>query len=65
MADTHFLIEKNVYDNSTKTKVIKMNDEEKTNEIARIIGGVKITQNTLKSAEEMLSQSLSYKKDKG
>ena len=61
MADAHYLIEKNVVDNSTKTKVVKMNEDEKVNEIARIIGGAKITDNTLLSAKDMILQSYKYK----
>lgn len=61
MADAHYLIEKNVIDNSTKTKVIKMNENEKVNEIARIIGGAKITDNTILSAKDMIVQSCKYK----
>ncbi len=61
MADAHFLIEKNVIENSTKTKVIKMNEDEKANEIARIIGGAKITDNTILSAKDMILQSYKHK----
>lgn len=61
MADTHFLIEKNSENNLTKTQVVKMNEEERVNEIARIIGGAKITENTLLSAKEMLIQTAKYK----
>ena len=61
MADSHYLIEKNVINNSTETSVEKMNDEERINELARIIGGVKITDNTLMSAKDMLTQSYKYK----
>ena len=61
MADTHFMIEKNTVDGLTKTKVVKMNDEERVSEIARIIGGAKITDNTILSAKDMLIQSVKYK----
>jgi len=56
MAKTHFLIEKNIEDNKTKTKVIKLSQEERTNELARIIGGAQITPITLQNAKEMLER---------
>ncbi|MBE7020920.1 MAG: DNA repair protein RecN [Ruminococcaceae bacterium] len=62
MADTHFLIEKQVEENTTHTKVIKMQREMRINELARIIGGAVITENTGKSAEDMLNQAEKYKK---
>lgn len=61
MADTHFLIEKAVDVNVTKTTVSCLNNEERISEIARIIGGAKITSNTLLSAKDMLSQADIYK----
>ena len=61
MADTHFLIEKNVIDDITKTKVISLNKDARINEIARIIGGAEITSNTLLSAKDMLVQAEMYK----
>ena len=54
-------LQKNMENNKTSTNVIKMTEDEKVNEIARIIGGVKITDNTLMSAKEMLNQSSDYK----
>ena len=61
MADAHFLIEKKVVDNSTRTHVVKMNEDMIINELARIIGGAVITENTLNSASDMLSQAKDYK----
>ncbi len=56
MADTHFLISKAEKDGRTYTSVTPLNLEGRKAEIARLIGGAKITSNTLKSAEEMLHQ---------
>ena len=63
MADAHFLIEKNVENNITKTTVFPLDDDLRVNEIARIIGGAEITNNTLLSAKDMLSQAKDYKKE--
>lgn len=57
LADTHFLIKKNVENNRTFTQVSELSFEDRVRELARIIGGVSITELTLKHAEEMLLQS--------
>lgn len=54
LADTHFLIRKTVDSNRTYTQVAQLDFEQRKHEIARIIGGVSITELTLKHAEEML-----------
>lgn len=54
MADTHFLISKAEQQGRTYTSVTPLNLEGRKEEIARLIGGAKITENTLMSAEEML-----------
>lgn len=53
-ADEHFLIQKNFADNRTYTKISSLNFEERKKELARIMGGLNITDALLKSAEEML-----------
>ena len=54
LADTHFLIKKTVDSNRTYTQVLQLDFEQRKHEVARIIGGVSITELTLKHAEEML-----------
>lgn len=54
LADTHFLIKKTIDSNRTYTQVLQLDFEQRKHEIARIIGGVSITELTLKHAEEML-----------
>lgn len=54
MADTHFLISKAEQGGRTYTSVTPLNLMGRKEEIARLIGGARITENTLKSAEEML-----------
>ncbi len=53
-ADAHFLIEKNISNGRTYTNVSLLDFEARKRELARIMGGLKITDNLLKSAEEML-----------
>lgn len=61
MADYHYLIEKNSSDNTTKTTVRQCEGVERQNELARIIGGVKVTELTLNAAKEMLDMAEAYK----
>ena len=53
MADTHFIIEKQVSKEKTATHIRSLNREGSVNELARILGGAEITDTVLKSAEEM------------
>ena len=55
LGDTHMLIAKSERDGRTFTTVTPLDIEGRKQELARIIGGANITENTLKSAEEMLS----------
>lgn len=53
MADSHFVIEKNVVENKTITSIRKLNENEIVLELARILGGAKITDTVIQSAKEM------------
>lgn len=53
MADAHFLIEKSVKEQSTVSKIHLLKEEESVKELARMLGGVEITDTVLKSAREM------------
>lgn len=57
LADTHLLIAKQERQGRTYTTVTPLDMEGRKKELARIIGGAKITETTLKSAEEMLIHS--------
>lgn len=57
MGDHHLLIEKSVEDGRTFTKVIPLDFEGRTHEIARINGGENITQLQLENAAEMLKSA--------
>ena len=50
MAKTHFQIEKHATDEVTKTKLTKLDYGQRVHELARIIGGAKITDLTKKNA---------------
>ena len=57
LADEHLLIQKEVQQGRTFTHVDILDFEGRKQELARIIGGVQVTDLTLKSAEEMLSMA--------
>ena len=53
MADAHYKIEKTVNENKTTTSICLLNNEDSILELARITGGAVITEQVIKSAEEM------------
>lgn len=53
MADTHFLIEKTVESGRTTSKIHRLPQEESVAELARMLGGVSITETVLENAKEM------------
>ncbi len=55
MADCHYLIEKTSQGDVTRTGVALLNEDMRTKELARIIGGARITDLTCESATEMLT----------
>lgn len=62
MADTHFLIEKQVEDGKTRSEIQKLKEEESVTELARMLGGVSITETVLKNAKEMKELASKTKK---
>jgi DNA repair protein RecN (Recombination protein N) len=54
MADKHFVINKETSDEKTTTTVHHLKDNEKVNEIARMVGGAIVTELTIKHAKEMI-----------
>lgn len=53
MADVHFLIEKSVENNETISRIHPLNEEESVQELARMLGGVEITDTVIQNAREM------------
>jgi len=54
LADSHYVVQKEVVKGRTFTEVKKLNDKERVEEVARMLGGVKITEKTKRHAEEMV-----------
>ncbi len=56
-ADHHYLIEKKRAGERTQTTVTSISGNERTEEIARMLSGAKVTETSLKHAEQMLKSS--------
>lgn len=61
MADTHFLIEKNVEMGHTISGIRKLYDDDTVNELARMLGGSAITDAVITNAKEMKELANKYK----
>ena len=53
MADVHFCIEKRVENQRSVTDIGRLNEEESIEELARMLGGLSITENVRNNAKEM------------
>lgn len=62
MEDHHFLIEKRVEEERTRTSILRLTEEESTRELARMMGGDKITETALENAAEMKRMAQAQKK---
>ncbi len=61
-ADTHYNVNKQVFDERTMTVVSELRPEQRVREIAHIMGG-DVTEFSMKSAEEMLARSYLWKEN--
>ncbi|MCR4430705.1 MAG: DNA repair protein RecN [Tepidanaerobacteraceae bacterium] len=57
LGDNHFLIRKQTENGATFTQVLELSGSERVKELARMLGGAKITENTLTHAKEMLEMA--------
>ena len=55
MADVHYLVSKSVEEGRTYTQVTHLTGENRVRELARMLGGVEITETTLNHAREMIA----------
>lgn len=61
MADHQYLIEKKLEQSRTRTQVEHLSDQGRVTELARMLGGVEITEKTLHHAQEMLNLAAAQK----
>jgi len=56
LADTHFRIVKEERDGRAETDVLRLDGKERVEEIARILGGIEITEAQRRAAEDMINE---------
>ena len=61
MADTHFSVEKGEANGRTFTRVRQLDRKQRQMELARLTGGVQVTETMLQGAEELLSQAEKFR----
>ena len=60
LADTHFLIAKHDENGRTQTEITELDAEGCVNEVARILGGIHVTQSQMDAAREMIEDGKQY-----
>lgn len=63
MADWHYVIEKTVGEMDTRTDIYPLNEEDSIEELARLLGGAKITEAVRENAKEMKELAKQVKLD--
>jgi DNA repair protein RecN (Recombination protein N) len=53
-ADAHFSVRKDATEDRTTVAVTRLNEQERVHELARMLGGAKVTEATLRHAEELV-----------
>ena len=63
LAQNHYFIKKNEIDGRAETSVVLLNEQGRIDEIARIIGGIDLTEKQFDAAKELISQSTELLKE--
>lgn len=58
-ADAHFRVEKQVENERTTTRVVRLSDEERVDELARMLGGARITESARSHARQLIADAKS------
>lgn len=61
MSDNHYLVQKNVEENETYTKIVKISEEDKVREIAKMISGSNLTEIAFKNSRELIKNGYNKK----
>ena len=56
LADNHYLVSKSEVNGATQTTLRLLDNDARINEVARILGGLNVTQNQILAAEEMINE---------
>lgn len=60
LADNHYLISKNDVGGRTESGVVLLDDDGRVSEIARILGGINVTESQMTAAKEMIEEGREY-----
>ena len=60
LADNHYLISKSDVDGRTESRVDLLDSEGRVAEIARILGGISVTESQMAAAREMIEEGRKY-----
>lgn len=61
MADNHFMIAKDIVDQKTRTTISHLQEEDSVRELARLLGGVQITDAVLENARELKALAVQHR----
>lgn len=61
MADNHFMIAKDIVDQKTRTTISHLQEEDSVRELARLLGGVQITEAVLENARELKALAVQHR----
>lgn len=64
MADAHYVVQKEVQSDQTFTEVKELDEEARVQELARMLGGVEVTETTEDHAKEMLAMAARNKEQR-
>ncbi len=56
-ADHHYRVEKEETQGRTMTSIVALNEDDRVREMARMLGGARVTERTLEHARELIGQS--------
>jgi DNA repair protein RecN (Recombination protein N) len=59
LADAHYRIEKEEKNGRAETRVVRLSDEERVEEIARVLGGLSVTDAQREAARELMKERTS------
>ena len=60
MSDTHLFVSKSEIDGRTESSVRALDSEGRVQEIARILGGIELTEVQMEAAREMIADGKKY-----
>lgn len=59
LTHNHYVIDKSFGEEETFAKIYKLNEDARLNEVARLLSGIDITENSINNARQLISESIS------